>query len=748
MVVSLPESAPKLVFLSACESAKGGEASLQNVLLKSGVPAVLGMNEPVPFAATMALAGPFYAGLGAGMTIDKAFKNALQALKKLENGSKIQKIPVLDGPGKEAKILPAKATGRAIFETERLYGLPEHEFVGDYIRADPPKGRKCLLSQAINALQSGGKLVALTGQGGIGKTVLAAEAARRLAWRYPGGVFWRSAADIKDLDLDKLLNAFDNIFGTQFRTLPLDKKRDTVLDYLRNYDTASLLVVDNAESIQDESLWRFLDGIPQPSTALVTTRENLPCGGREIRVSDMEGKEAVRLFFQEARKVLPKWGEHLNHEDLESLNEIAQVMQGHPLAIKVTAANVGVSSLSSIRDELRKNPPKKVSDRFDVSFNGLSKSLKELFCRLAIFSGSVDDRAIGQICFENAQQRESNWESDLGELVRRSFLDRVGIEAQDKDGNEVTLYRYKLHPLMRQYAAAKAGEDLLALLRPRAADYFLEYAQNFTSYFFMLGLEHENLMAAMDWFAREQESSFGDERKTASNSVLQFISALDAYLDILGYWKEYDRCLQQAIAAADAIDGQHIKAILIHRLGFLFQKKGEYEKARSLHQQNLESNQVRGDKVGMAASLHHLGMVARDIGEYDKARELFQQSLVIKQELGDKRALAGLLGDIGILAGTTGNDDEAKRVFLQISQIFQNLGDKRGMSRCLHWQGILAQKATEYDLAREFYQQSLEISQETGDKEAMATTQAQLAVLEEEIGNSKAAFIRLRLRIN
>jgi hypothetical protein len=179
----------KLVFLSACESAKGGDASLMNALLIKGVPAVLGMNESVPFKATMALATPFYAGLGAGMTIDRAFQNALPALKRLDNGGKLQKIPVLEGPGRNVKVLLAKVTGLASFEAERLFGLIEREFVGDYIRSDPPRGRKGLLSQAMDALQSGEKLVVLTGQGGIGKTVLAAEAARRLAWRYPGGVF-------------------------------------------------------------------------------------------------------------------------------------------------------------------------------------------------------------------------------------------------------------------------------------------------------------------------------------------------------------------------------------------------------------------------------------------------------------------------------------------------------------------------------------------------------------------------------
>jgi hypothetical protein len=207
------------------------------------------MNESVTARATMALAAPFYAGLGAGLTISRAFETALPALKRLENGSELQKIPVLEGPGKEAKILPVRIAGKASFEAEPLFGVPEYEFVGDYIRGDPPRGRKAILSQAMDALQGGEKLVVLTGQGGIGKTVLAAEAARRLSWRYPGGVFWRSAADMERLGLNELLDAFAEVLGWEFRTLPLDAKRDRALNYLRNFDTASLLVVDNAEKI-------------------------------------------------------------------------------------------------------------------------------------------------------------------------------------------------------------------------------------------------------------------------------------------------------------------------------------------------------------------------------------------------------------------------------------------------------------------------------------------------------------------
>ncbi len=731
IVMSTPEPA-KLVFLSACESAKGGDASLQNVLLQRGVPAVLGMNKSVSLEATMALAGPFYASLVAGMTIVRAFENALPALKRLENGS--EQIPVLEGPGKDVRILPAKVTGTASFEAERLFGLPEHVFVGDYLRGDPPRGRKGLLSQTMDALQSGEKLVVLTGQGGIGKTVLAAEAARRLAWRYPGGIFWRSAADMERLGLEEMLDSFDNVLGPHLRTLPLDAKRDQVLGYLRNYDAASLLVVDNAESIKDPNLWRFLEGIPQPSAALVTTRESLPRGGREIRVPEMEKEEAIRLFFREARKSFPKWGKHLSAEEQSSLAEIAGFMQGHPLAIKLVAGQSTKRSLAGIRDELRRNPPKEVSDRFDVSYNSLEEGQKDLFSRLAVFSGSMDDRAIRSICLENDQQGQLNWESDLEELVRSSFLDRVEIAALDEKGNEVTLYRYRLHPLMRQYAAKKAGEELLARLRPKAAKYFLEYAKQFRSNFDMLEWERENILAGMNWASGQQKSSSGELKRYASAIVLEFMSALDGYLDTRVYWSEYRLRLHQAIEATEMLEDRKLMAGWIHNLGTIVYRMGKYDEARKLYQQSLKIDQELGDNSGVSKLLHNLGALAQATGELDEARQLYQQSLKNFQELGDNSGVSNSLHQLGMLAHHTCEYDEARKLYQQSLKIDQELGDKSGMSKSLHQLGMLAQDTCEYDEARQLYQQSLKIKQELGDKSGVSNSLHQLGMLAQATG--------------
>jgi tetratricopeptide (TPR) repeat protein len=537
-----------------------------------------------------------------------------------------------------------------------------------------------------------------------------------------------------------MLNSFDNVMGSQLRTLPLDAKRDQVLSYLRNYDTASLLVVDNAESIRDPGLWRFLEGIPQPSAALVTTRKSLPCGGREIRVPEMEKEEAITLFFREARRSFPKWGEHLSSEERGSLAEIAGFMQGHPLAIKLVAGQSTKRSLAGIRDELRRNPPKKVSERFDVSYKGLEEGQRDLFSRLAIFSGSMDDQAIRSICLEDDPQGQLNWESNLEELVRSSFLDRAEIAALDEEGREVTLYRYRLHPLMRQYAAGKAGDALLVRLRPRAAKYFLEYARRFSNNFDMLEWERENVFVGMDWAVARLKSFTGEDIKHASSLVMEFMSALTNYLDTRGYWNEYRLRLQQSIGAAEVLEDRRPKAGWIHNLGFLAQNIGDIKEAQKLHHQSLKISQELGDKSGVARSLHHMGMLAQATGDHNEARKLYQQSLEIKQELGDKRGVASSMHQLGTLAQATGDHNEARKLYQQSLEIRQELGDKSGLSRLLHQMGMLAQATGDHNEARKLYQQSLKIKLDLGDKSGIALSRAQLALLEEKMGNPKEAL--------
>ena len=705
MLQAVPGSPTKIVVLSACESAKGGDESLADSLIESGVPCVLGMIVSVPASLTIALSKPFYSGLGAGMAISNAFKSGLSAISKLpdvelkETGSKdgkwikAREVPKLLGDG-SMKLTKPNTHGSLILEKMKIFGVPDYDFVGEFIRGDPPNGRKGLLFQVINALNNSEKLVVLTGQGGIGKSVLAAVAARRMAWRYPGGVFWRSAENM-ELGLNELLDSFANIFGNEFRTLKLDAKQDAVLGYLGNYQTQSLIVVDNAEDIKDKALWRFLEGLPQLSAALVTTRLARPREGTQIAIHQMETSESVRLFILEARRRSSHFGEKHTKKDEWALNQIIRLLDGHPLGIKLAAGLVSSASLEGILGRIMEAPTNEVSDRFDFSYNTLNQSQKDLLQRMAAFGGTFAEWAIRDVSegslFEGDRAEPlSQWKVDLSELVQKSFVDLLEFPGWDESDNEIAVRRYRLHPLMRQYASIKAGDRAMKIHRSRAAHLFLGYVEHFRENFSALETEHDNILSGAD-FVNIAESW---------EMVERFAWTLDLYLRTRGYWKNLRTILENSARAAEKLS----------------------------------------DKSGVSKSLHQMGMLAQDTGNYDEARRLYQESLKIDQELGDKSGVSRSLHQMGTLAQNTGNYDEARRLYQESLKIKQELGDKSGVSRSLHQMGALAQDTGNYDEARRLYQESLKILQELGDKSGIALSQAQLALLEEMLGNIEVAL--------
>lgn len=495
-----------------------------------------------------------------------------------------------------------------------------------------------MLAQTTDALLDGEKLVVLTGQGGIGKSVLAAAAARRISWRYPGGVFWRSAAGREDFDLDDLLDVFANVFGQEFRTLPLDTKQDKVLGYMRNLQTPALLVGDNAESIRDPALLRFLEGLPQPSAALVTTREALKREGKQIGIPKMEPLEALRLFVAEAGRRSPKWNdpkwnEKISEADTEALQEITNRSDGHPLGIKLAAGLLSSDTLQSIRRRLQTSPPgEEIHTRFDFSYNTLSPPQRKLLARVAAFAGSYAEWAAEKVSAarlfeEDGVEQQEHWQEGHSELVRKSFIDVLELRGMYENDNEVTVRRYRLHPLMRQYAAAKAGPAMDAHRR-RAAHLFLGFAESVQDYNF-LEQEQDNILAGADWSYAAGEWDL----------VKRYAWAVDSYLDTRGYWKDRKRLLDHALKATHELGDKKGEGIMQHQLGMLAQITGDYDEARRLYGESLKIKQELGDKSGVAITLAQSALLEEKEGHQSKALELIKQAERMFLELGSPMAV-------------------------------------------------------------------------------------------------------------
>jgi len=234
---------------------------------------------------------------------------------------------------------------------ERLVGVPAPSpsgaFHGDFEPppenepAAPPGGRKGYLVQLARAFLRGEKLLVLTGVGGIGKSALAAAAVRRLAWRYPGGVFWVDGRDYPEtgMQLENVLAIFGHVYGAEFGQLAVARQRELALAHLRRMEAPSLLVVDNGD-VASEDVWRFLQATPTPSAVLVTTRTEPEYGGCLLDVAAMTPREGLTFLAAEIgrRKNDPLWGMKVDGPAVARLQEIARLLDGHALALLQAAA--------------------------------------------------------------------------------------------------------------------------------------------------------------------------------------------------------------------------------------------------------------------------------------------------------------------------------------------------------------------------------------------------------------------------
>jgi tetratricopeptide (TPR) repeat protein len=428
-----------------------------------------------------------------------------------------------------------------------------------------------------------------------------------------------------------------------------------------------------------------------------------------------------------------------------------------------------------IRDSLKAHPPGKISDRFDFSYLTLTESQKELLHRMAAFASSVTEEAIQTVCMHEYAKGGAYaarvTPDDLGELVRRSFVDRIEIPFKIEFEEKMPLFRYRLHPLMRQYTTIKANKAVLSEYRAKAALYFHDYADHFHEDFDKLEIERDNILAGMDWAVEQLKSAEGEmKRREAATLVLEFIRSVYEYLDARGYWNEAQLRLHQAIDAARETDDKNQLTYSIHNCGIIEQKLGDYSEAYRLflqilklgdkievaaslhelgilayltgnsgeawrlHQQSLEIMRKLENKNGEAKSLHQLGLLAQDAGHYDEARELYLQSLEIKKSLGDRRGVAMSLNNLGMLAQLNDNYDLAMKLYRQSLKIKRELQDDSGVAKSLHNLGTLAQFSGNYDEARTLYLKSLEIKKKLGDKMGMAASLHQLGALAKDTG--------------
>src|SRR5262249_43994518 len=202
-------------------------------------------------------------------------------------------------------------------------------------------------------IESGARLVTLTGPGGAGKTRLAIEAAAAVAPAFPAGVFWVDLSSLRDPAL---------VLPTIALTLGA---RTELTDHVG--ERRMLLVLANVERVggAGSSLAATLAACPRLAL-LVTSRERLQVQGEsEYRLPPFAAGEAVDLFC--ARSGL---------EPSAEIAELCRRLDELPLAVELAAARTSALAPEQILERLGR--------RLDLLRGGRDASPRQQTLRAAL----------------------------------------------------------------------------------------------------------------------------------------------------------------------------------------------------------------------------------------------------------------------------------------------------------------------------------------------------------------------------
>jgi predicted ATPase/uncharacterized protein HemY len=617
------------------------------------------------------------------------------------------------------------------------------------------------------------RLLTLTGAGGIGKTRLGIEAARKAGLLFPGGAAFVALAPLDDAAL---------VIPTVSQALGLRETAGTrPLELLRHYlrERRFLLVLDNFEHVAEAALEvvALLGSCPNLSV-LVTSRAPLRVRGeREYPVSPLavpdptripEAEEVARtpaagLFVERAQEAAGAF--ELTAANAAAVASICWRLDGLPLALELAAAQTRFLSPTALFSRLdqalqaggaRDLPERQKTMRatLDWSCGLLSNEDEDLFARLSVFVGGFTLEAAEYVCASDAVEAEDapaeNVLVPLGNLVEQSLV--VAEMSPKRDT------RYRMLEPIRQYAVERlreAGDE--EEVRWRHARYYLEFAEEAepelkgaqqVEWLDRLEKDHGNLRGAIRWALEEGETEMA-LRLTASAAHLRYPrgylnegrnqleaalaggagspAARAKALTEVGWFaleqsdhEEAQRLLEESLIMYRELGDTYGVAHALECLGVAKTRLGDNGQALQLHEESLALYRALDHKWGIAISLNNLGIVAQKQGEYEKATTYYQESLALMRVVGDSLSIGSVLDGLGQLFMIQGQLERSATLLAESQELLRKLGDKLTLSTTLRDLAETISRQGDCARAADAYKESLMLATQVGSKATVA----------------------------
>jgi predicted ATPase/DNA-binding CsgD family transcriptional regulator len=591
------------------------------------------------------------------------------------------------------------------------------------------------------------RLVTLTGPGGVGKTRLAAAAARALA--APGLVGFAFLATLGEPE---------GVLAAAAAALGLaEAEPRPALERLREglVGRRGLLVLDNMEHLLAAApdVGDLLAACPG-LTVLVTSRAPLRLRAEvELFVSplatpapDAAGdpaavarSPAVALLVDRARAVAPDL--RIDAETAGDLAAIAARLDGLPLAIELAAAWARVLTPAAIRARLdrplellvagaRDLPARQrtLRDTIAWSHDLVEEAPRRLFRRLAVLPGAFGLEAVEAVAVHGTEPAQVLGE--LAALVEASLVRReaAGVAGEPRFAMLETVREYALEQL------APSGESEAA--QRAHAGWCLQLAERAGA-----GMRGASGKEWLERLEQDTESLRGALRFALAADpalALQLATALWRFWHARGHVAEGRRWLGAALAAAP--DGPAaVRARALAGLGVLAIYQGDYDAAEEHGADSVAAAEEAGDRDAAAAGLLALALAARGRGDFDAALARLERCLAIRRGLGDPPAEAEALAHLGFVRWMSGDAVGAGPPLQEALAACRRLGDRYGVCYVLDCLCIVELSRGASAAARALAEEGIAIARALGDRRGVSRFLHTLGHLEVASGNPSAA---------
>lgn len=508
-----------------------------------------------------------------------------------------------------------------------------------------------------------GGIVVIDGPPGVGKTALAVQWANRAIQHdiFPDGVLFANlhgyTPTSSPQDPTNILEDFLRALGLGDQIPAGEHARSAAFRSELSQRTI-LVVLDNAVSAQQ--VRPLIPGAMQCGV-LITSRRRLPGVG----VHEGAGRVSLdALGSDQARELLTEIiGERAN-TDPTAVRQLSQLCGALPLALRVVGERVAMYPQHSLRDLSREleearldalsagddqDETAAVRGVFDWSYRALDHPVARMFRLVGLHTGThLSLTAVSALTGETPEQARTQ--------MRVLCTAHLIVEyAPD---------RYRLHDLLRLYAAERAIEEETTDQRREAVRRLVDY---------YLGTV-DRAMRILAPYRMHPE--------VTNASLTANPAPLETYQQAL-YW-----CDEEASNIPSILklaNDYHYPGLwrLAASLWDYFNVRLPWSVWKACNQLALNSTRQEADRYGQAWILTSMGDCLRRSSAHAQARQHFQDALKLREEIDDRPGQGWLWFCLGTLAFDESYYEDAVDALTRGLEIFTELGHPYAQGRCL-----------------------------------------------------------------